>query len=252
MTMVISPLEDMLATENVPDEIQSNLRQMHKSSTRILSLINQLLDMRKYDEGQMQLHFAETDLINFLMGPFELYTQTAEKRNINFRFNHPMVEQPVWIDRDSIDKVMMNLLSNAFKYTPDDGTIEIDVEVGTDDHESGPLHNYVEVSVADTGIGLDKDDVNRVFQRFYRVDNKVTSVTMGMGIGLNYSQMLIRMHHGMIKAENRTDGQSGSVFSFRLPLGNSHIAPEDIVEGDQVARPQLERNRASLDYDEPE
>ena len=252
MTMVISPLEDMLQNSSIPPEVQSNLRQMHKSSTRILSLINQLLDMRKFDEGQMQLHFAETDLINFLMGPFELYTQMAEKRNIDFTFNHPMADQTIWIDRDSIDKVIMNLLSNAFKYTNDGGKIEMSVEVGTDDHEKGPLHNYVEVSISDTGIGLDKDDIERVFQRFYRADNKMTSVTMGMGIGLNYSQMLVRMHHGTIKAENRTDGQTGSVFSFRLPLGNSHIAPEDIVDNDQIARPQLERNRASLDYDEPE
>ncbi len=250
MTMVISPLEDMLATENLPQEIQANLRQMHKSSTRILSLINQLLDMRKYDEGQMQLHFAKTDLINFLMGPFELYTQTAEKRNINFVFNHQMEEQPVWIDRDSIDKVMMNLLSNAFKYSPDEGTIEINVEAGTDDREKGPLHNYVQVSITDTGIGLNKDDINRVFQRFYRADNKMTSMTMGMGIGLNYSQMLIRMHGGTIWAENRTDGQNGSVFSFRLPLGNNHIPQEDIIDSDQIARPQLERGRVSLDYED--
>ena len=252
MTMVISPLEDMIRDENTPAAMQPSLRQMHKSSTRILSLINQLLDMRKFDEGQMQLHFAETDLINFLMGPFELYTQTAERRNIEFRFNHAMAEQPVWIDRDSIDKVMMNLLSNAFKYTPDNGTIEMSVEVGTDDNEKGPLHNYVEVSVTDTGVGLDKDDVNRVFQRFYRADNKYTAVTMGMGIGLNYSQMLVSMHQGAIKACNRSDGQSGSVFSFRLPLGNSHIRQEEIIEADQASRQQLERNRASMDYDDYE
>jgi DNA-binding response OmpR family regulator len=253
MTMVISPLEDMLQDSSLPADIQSNLRQMHKSSTRILSLINQLLDMRKFDEGQMQLHYAETDLINFLMGPFELYTQTAEKRGIEFTFSHSMAEQPVWIDRDSIDKVMMNLLSNAFKYTPDEGKIEMSVEVGTDDSEKGPLRNYVEISVSDTGIGLDKDDVNRIFDRFYRADNEMTSVTMGMGIGLNYSQMLIGLHHGTIKAENRSDGQTGSVFSFRLPLGNSHINPDDIIDSEQqIARPQLERNRASMDYDEPE
>ena len=251
MTMVISPLEDMMQNSEIPADVQSNLRQMHKSSTRILSLINQLLDMRKFDEGQMQLHYAETDLINFLMGPFELYTQAAEKRNIDFTFNHSMAEQTVWIDRDSIDKVMMNLLSNAFKYTNDSGKIEMSVEVGTDDHEKGPLHNYVEISIKDTGIGLDKDDIERIFQRFYRADNKMTSVTMGMGIGLNYSQMLVRMHHGTIKADNRKDGQTGSVFSFRLPLGNSHIPAEDMVDSDQIARPQLERNRASLDYDEP-
>ena len=239
----------MLQNDTLPADIQSILRQMHRSSTRILSLINQLLDMRKYDEGQMQLHYAQTDLINFVTATTEIYTQTAERNNITFRFNHAMAEQPVWIDRDSIDKVMMNLLSNAFKYTPDDGTIEMSVEVGTDDSVKGPLHNYVEVSVSDTGVGLDKDEANKVFERFYRADNQLTSMTMGMGIGLNYSQMLIHMHHGTIKASNRTDGQKGSVFSFRLPLGNSHIPPEDIVDSEQIARPQLERNRTSMEFE---
>ena len=144
----------------------------------------------------------------------------------------------------------MNLLSNAFKYTPDEGTIEMNVEVGTDDSSNGPLHNYVEVSISDTGIGLDKDEANKVFDRFYRADNKLTSVTMGMGIGLNYSQILIRMHQGEIKASNRMDGLSGSVFSFRLPLGKSHLNPDDIVDADQIARPQLERIRESLNDDE--
>lgn len=250
MTMVISPLEDMLADDNVPEDMQIKLRQMQKSSTRILTLVNQLLDMRKYDEGRMQLHFAETDLVNFLMGPFELFTQTAERHNIDFSFTHSMPELPVWIDRDSIDKVMMNLLSNAFKYTPDNGKIEIGVEAGTDENEKGPLHNYAEITVTDTGVGLDKDEINKVFDRFHRAENELTSVTMGMGIGLNYSQMLVNMHHGIIKAANRDDGQKGSIFSFRLPLGNNHIDPELIVPADKVVRQQLERSRQGIDLDE--
>lgn len=249
MTMIISPLEEMLRDDSLSADVQTQLRQMHKSSTRILSLVNQLLDMRKFDEGRMKLHFAETDLVNFLMGSFELYTQTAERRNIHFTFDHPTLEQPVWIDRDSIDKVMMNLLSNAFKYTPDDGSICVSIETGTDDNVSGPLHNYVQVSVTDTGIGIDKNEIDKVFDRFYRVRNELTSVTLGMGIGLNYSQMLIRMHHGSISAANRPGSQSGSVFSFRLPLGNGHLSAEEITDGDSVARLQLERERAGMDID---
>ncbi len=107
MTMVISPLEEMLGDDNVPNEKMLQLRQMHKNSVRILSLINQLLDIRKYDEGSMELRFVETDIINFLMGPIELYMQTAEHRAIAFNFRHAIGELPVWIDRDSIDKVMI-------------------------------------------------------------------------------------------------------------------------------------------------
>ena len=251
MTMVISPLEEMLDDDSIPADKITQLRLMHKNSTRILSLVNQLLDIRKYDEGSMKLRFAETDLVNFLMGPFELYTQSAEHRGITYTFRHSMPELQAWIDRDSIDKVMMNLLSNAFKYTPDEGTIEVSMDVGTDDKESGPLHNYVRISVTDTGIGLDTADTEHLFDRFYRARNEQTSATSGMGIGLNYSSILVKMHHGDIKAENRNDGVKGSVFSFRLPLGNGHLKPEEIVSQDEVRRTRLEHERTILDEQEP-
>ncbi len=247
MTMVISPLEEMLEDETISEENMSQLRLIHKNSTRILSLVNQLLDIRKYDEGSMQLRFAETDLVNFLMGPFDLYTQSAEHRGITYTFRHVMPELNVWIDRDSIDKVMMNLLSNAFKYTSDEGTIDVSLDVGTDDNESGPLHNYVRISVTDTGIGLDTADTEHLFDRFYRARNDKTSATSGMGIGLNYSSILIRMHHGDIKACNRDDGIKGSVFSFRLPLGNGHLKPEEMVHTEELKRTSLEQERTILD-----
>lgn len=250
MTMVISPLEEMLGDDNVPNEKMLQLRQMHKNSVRILSLINQLLDIRKYDEGSMELRFVETDIINFLMGPIELYMQTAEHRAIAFNFRHAIVELPVWIDRDSIDKVMINLLSNAFKYTPNEGAIEVSVDVGIDDSEVGPLHNYVKISVSDTGKGLDDVDTDRLFDRFYRAHNDTTTKTIGMGIGLNYSSILVKMHHGDIKAENRTDGSQGSIFSFRLPLGNSHLKPEEIVSSEEVTRTHLERERSGIELPE--
>ncbi len=250
MTLVLSPLDEMLHDDRVNPEIRPELQRIYKNSTRILTLINQLLDMQKFDEGRMQLHYTQTDLINFIMGPFEMFTQTAEKHNITFTFNHSMAEQDVWIDRNSMDKVLMNLLSNAFKYTQDDGSIEIRVEVGTDDSVKGPLRNYAQVSVWDTGIGLDKAEANRLFDRFYRADNKLTSVTMGMGLGLNYSRMLVQMHGGTIMADNRPDGLQGSVFSFRIPLGNSHLSPQDIITADMAARPELERSRIGLEQEE--
>lgn len=250
MTLVLSPLDEMLHNDRVNPEIRPELQRIYKNSTRILTLINQLLDMQKFDEGRMQLHYAQTDLINFIMGPFEMFTQTAEKHNITFTFTHSMADQDVWIDRNSMDKVLMNLLSNAFKYTQDDGSIDICVEVGTDDSVKGPLRNYAQVSIKDTGIGLDKAEANRLFERFYRADNQLTSVTMGMGLGLNYSRMLVQMHGGTIMADNRSDGLQGSVFSFRIPLGNSHLSPQDIISADMAARPELERNRTGLEHED--
>ncbi len=244
MTMIISPLEELMNQENVSVSTHKRLQEMHKSSTKILSLINQLLDLRKYDEGQMNLHYREVDFVNFIMGTFEIYTQTAERREIDFTYTHSVEELPVWIDVDSIDKVMMNLLSNAFKYTSDGGNIQVHLDMGIDESVSGPLRNYAQVSVSDNGIGLDIKDVTNVFERFYRAKNSLTSMTLGMGIGLNFCRMLIDLHRGTIWAENRTDGK-GAVFTFRIPLGKSHISKEDFDTENSTDRKELNTMRVS-------
>lgn len=249
MTMIISPLEELLSDPGLNYDTIKSLKQMHKSSTKILSLINQLLDLRKYDEGSMHLKFAKTELVTFIMGPFELFTQTAESRNIAFTFSHKIDELFAWIDKDSIDKVMMNLLSNAFKYTHDNGTIDVNIETGVDEKEYGPLRQYVEISVGDNGIGLNINDVMKVFDRFYRAQTELSSVTLGMGIGLNYCRILVEMHQGSIKAQNKPDGH-GSVFSFRLPLGSSHIKQEDIIENSSDDRIDIEREQISQIYED--
>lgn len=234
MTMVISPLEEMLSKDDIDADTRKSLGQMYRSSNKILGLVNQLLDIRKYDEGQMRLKCRETDIVSFMQGIFETFMYSAQQRSISYSYEHGSDEILAWIDRDSIEKVMDNLLSNAFKYTPDGGEITVHLTSGTDDLQSGPLHHYLEVSVTDTGIGLDVDDVNKVFERFYRVQNNLTSVTLGMGIGLNYSRILVELHKGSIKAENRTDAR-GSRFAFRLPLGNSHLSEDDLMSADELA-----------------
>lgn len=231
LTMVISPLDELLRKNGLDDDSRHSLTMMHKSAHRIMSLLNQLLDIRRYDEGQMHLKCRETDFVSFVQGAYEVFMYSAGQRNIRYSYEHTMDEMLVWIDRDSIEKVMTNLLSNAFKYTPDGGEIKVLLSMGTDSSENGAMSHYAEVSVSDTGIGLDVDDVNKVFDRFYRAQNNLTSVTLGLGIGLNYSRILVEMHHGSISAENRSDTQ-GSRFSFRIPLGNSHLSEEEIVNDD--------------------
>ncbi len=227
LTMIISPLDELLRDEHISEGSRHSLRMMSKASKRILNLVNQLLDIRKYDEGQMHLKCRKTDMISFTQGIFEMFIYSAGQHNIKYSFHHNSDELLVWVDRDSIEKVINNLLSNAFKYTPDGGEIRIEVRSGTDDSDNGPLHHFMEISVIDSGIGLDVDDVNDVFERFYRADNTMTSVALGLGIGLNYSRILVEMHHGMIKARNREDTR-GSVFWFRLPLGNSHLRNDEM------------------------
>ena len=227
LTMVISPLDELMHNRNLDEDSHNSVRMMHRSCMRILNLLNQLLDIRKYDEGLMHLKCCETDMVHFIQEAFEMFVFSAGQRNIRYSFEHPCDEMLVWIDRDSIEKVMVNLISNAFKYTPDGGEITVELKAGTDDSQTGPLRHFAEVSVVDSGVGLDVNDVNRVFDRFYRAQNTMTSVTLGSGIGLNYSRILVEMHRGTIKAENR-QGAQGSRFSFRLPLGSTHLHEDEI------------------------
>lgn len=228
MTMLISPLEEMMSRSGIDDDSRKSLQQMHRSSTRILNLVNQLLDLRRYDEGQMHLKCRQTDIVSFLQGTFEMYIYQSQQRSINYTYSHKADEIPVWIDRDSIEKVVTNLLSNAFKYTPDEGSITLSITTGSDESVPGPLGRYCEVRVTDTGIGLDPALAERIFDRFYRAQNNSTAVTLGMGIGLNYCRILVNMHKGRIWAENRQECQ-GSSFVFRIPLGKEHISESDLA-----------------------
>jgi DNA-binding response OmpR family regulator/anti-sigma regulatory factor (Ser/Thr protein kinase) len=130
----------------------------------------------------------------------------------------------VWVDRGQFDKVVTNLLSNAFKYSQDGGAITISL---TEDGD------YATVRVTDNGVGLDYDSLRHIFERFYQGGNSRRMHIDGTGIGLNLCKMIVDMHHGTITAENRSDGQQGSVFTVKLPLGNAHLKPEEIENTSQ-------------------
>jgi len=234
MTMVISPLNELMSKKDLDSNIRTNLRCMNNNANRILNLVNQLLAISRYEEGDMKLKYAKTDFVKLAGSVSELFNNVARQHGIEYTFSCREDNIYVWIDGDSMDRVLMNLISNAFKYTPDGGEIIVSVSTGTDDSAKGNLKQYLEVKVADTGIGLEKKDIDHVFDRFYRSDNSYTSMTLGMGIGLNLCKIIVEMHGGSIWADNRTDSK-GSVFSFRLPLGSAHLNSADIVEEHEKA-----------------
>lgn len=128
----------------------------------------------------------------------------------------------------------MNVLSNAFKYTPEGGKIQVSLSIGRDVSCKGALQNFFEIVVTDSGIGIDKDKMERIFERFYQIDNDVTKSNFGTGIGLHLSRLLVLLHHGNIHAENREDA-SGSRFIIRMPLGSGHLRADEMVEAASFA-----------------
>ena len=211
------------------------LHTVYRNTNRVLGLINQLLDIRKFEKGQIHLKYNETDMVGFIEEIISIFDYQTQNRNVRFKFEHNMQELMMWIDRNNFDKVLINLITNSFKYTQDGGEITIILNSGIDDKALGIMYRYAEIKIIDTGIGIDKDKISNIFERFYQIDNNLTFSSIGSGIGLNLSKMLVELHHGTITATNREDIQ-GSCFTIRLPLGNEHIKKEEISTTDIRAR----------------
>lgn len=226
MTLILSPLESLLK-EPFDSDVRSKLQLMHRNAQRILSLVNQLLEIRKLEKGKMRLSCKLTNLNSFVQELVDMFrTQAADKKQtLTFEGDPEMGE--IWLDRDNFDKILVNLISNAIKYTPDEG--KIDVQVSTVyDERLGPCAS---VSVKDTGIGLDSKTQARIFDRFYRVNDGNDHNAPGFGIGLDLCRRLVELHHGEIKGSNREDGVKGSIFTVLVPIEESYYADEELIIG---------------------
>ena len=260
LTLIMSPLANLkrrLGGDQA--EAQRDVETIEHNAQRILDLVNQILDVRKIDKQQMHLHCQETDLVGFVEGICKMYEYTARERGINFVYPHDEGSPvTVWIDRRQMDKVVSNLLSNAFKYTYNGGTIELRLSQVGD--ESPTAATAVQLQVVDNGAGLDNDSVKHIFDRFYQGKNSRRLNIDGTGIGLNLCKMIVDMHHGTITAASRTDGERGSVFTVQIPKGNAHLAkaeleaveePEavELVERTPGQRPQTKYRVLVVDDD---
>ena len=227
MSLIISPLQRLIATDS-DNERQQNYKLIYRNAERILQLINQLMDIRKIGKGQMRLRFKETDLIPFIKELYHNFEYQAKAKDITLGFNTQIEELKVWVDPKNFDKIIFNLLSNAFKYTPKGGHIQINLSTGHNSNADSPaLCDYVEIEVSDNGIGLEEDEINRIFDRFYQVRNGENNSNTGTGIGLHLTRSLVELHYGEISAKNNENGQ-GSSFTIRIPLGKDHIPSKDI------------------------
>ena len=235
LTIILSALKKIKGEGNpAVDTIEHNAQ-------RILNLVNQILDVRKIDKQQLQLHCQQTDIVAFTEGVCRMFDFPAKERNIRFTFNHENLDRlDAWIDRTQFDKVISNLLSNAFKYSYDGGDVTVDMKrIGSQNEKEGEM---LELSVSDNGVGIDEDSLKHIFDRFYQGSNSRRMHIDGTGIGLNLCKMIVAMHHGTIEAHNRTDDK-GAVFTVRLPLGKAHLKQEELEM--QTETVQLSRAKTS-------
>jgi len=236
LTLTIGPLEDLRArVEHQPIlEPPRELDMALRNSRRLLRLVNQILDVAKLEAGQMKLRARRQDLVTFARGVAAAFGQIAAQNHIAFVVVAPPEPIDVWFDSDALEKVLGNLLSNAFKFTPDGGRIALHVET------EGSI---ARVKVIDSGPGIPPEHLAHVFERFYQVDESSTRAQPGTGIGLALAKELVELHGGSIAV----DGAGGATFTVTLSLGRAHLRDDQIVfgpEGSLARTDELEIDHA--------
>lgn len=222
LSLIKGPVEELKATEKLSPAGKEYLDLIERNSTKMLRLVNQILDFRKIQNGKMRLHVSLVDItgvIEMLMNEFKVM---ANERDIAFVFDKPGDRVMAWCDAEKIGVVLNNLISNAFKYTDDGGKICVALDY---DHN----RKTCTIKVEDDGAGIPQSQLELIFERFSQADNKTSgeNVYAGTGIGLSLSREYVSMHHGRIWAENIPKGK-GVVFTIELPTGKDHFNDKDI------------------------
>ncbi len=217
LTLIMGPLEDAMSSPKLHFTIKNNLDFIHKNTVRLLRLINQLMDFRKIEEGKMSLRASENNLSAFVDEIANAFRELARKKSISFNVVSKVDGLKIWFDVTMLDKVLFNILSNAFKYTAENGVINLLID-RSDDGQT------VRIKIEDSGVGMSAEEVNHAFDLFYQGHSQTFK---GTGLGLSLSKELITLHQGTILLQSEKG--RGTCFEIRLPVGNAHLRPEEIL-----------------------
>ncbi len=217
LTLVLGFTEDLLPSPKLSRDMQQSIGHIRQNAYRLLRLVNQLMDFRKTESGQMRLRASENDLVGFVKNIMETYSKTAQQHSIDFQLLTITEQIRVWFDVNMMDKVLFNLLSNAFKFTPNHGKIHLNIAVDN-------FENKVKLSVEDSGKGMTETEVAHIFEAFYQGEERQLT---GTGLGLSLSKALVELHSGQLSVQS-TKGK-GSRFTVTLPLGKAHFTESQIV-----------------------
>ena len=251
LTLIIAPLEQLLQKSRKlqPEEIQQQYHFMYKNSKYLLRTVNQLLDFQKLDQGKMQLTARPGDIVAFIKEISEPFQFLANKEQINFKVESDEVGLFIWFDANFIEKIIYNLLSNAFKFTPKGGNITIQFTeispMGKQFKKSKSKH-FLEISIKDSGPGMSSKVAKKVFQRFFKADGEHENQD-GAGIGLAYTKSLVERHYGSIDLKTKIG--KGATFSVILPMDREAFGKQEI---NRTPIQQFDRNADPLEYFMPE
>ena len=217
LSLIIAPVNKMLT--NADQEQQQQLNMIRKNARRLLNLENQLLDFRKMEVQELKLHNKPGDIVKFISEISISFTDIAEEKEIDFVFDTTVDSMFTSFDHDKIERILFNLISNAFKFTPAGGKVSVLLNVD----KAASSDASLEIKVIDTGIGIPHEKHNKIFERFFQHDIPASMINQGSGIGLAITREFVKMHGGEIRVESEPD--HGSCFIINLPL-TIYVAPE--------------------------
>jgi signal transduction histidine kinase/ligand-binding sensor domain-containing protein/DNA-binding NarL/FixJ family response regulator len=239
LTLIIPPLEEILQRIDLNNNIKGILQMIYNNTQRLLLLVNQLMDLRKNESGNMQLHVSKGDLYHFVREIYIAFNQIAEKNQITFNLYSDTAKIDGYFDRSLLEKVVFNLLSNAFKHTQSGESVSIHLQEytlkQTKDLYSNELltglnleaDKYVCLEVKDTGKGIDDSEKSFIFTPFYQGKNETSENIIGTGIGLSLVHSIIKLHQGLIHVEDNQP--KGTIFRILIPIDKSIYSEEQII-----------------------
>lgn len=240
LTMIIGPMDSLLKESLSPD-IRDRIRAIYRNAHRILNLVNQLLDLKRMDYGKKSLECRPTRLPEFIDEIVDMFRSQALEKEIIIGFDKGNDVSEVWVDREVLDRILVNLISNAIKYTPEKGSIDIMLRSKVD----RKIGECVVISIKDTGIGLGSGKTRELFNPFNRLDNGKSYTDEGYGLGLDICRRYARLHHGEIRGENRKDGIGGSVFSVLIPIDKRKYSSGELIDKKELSDYQGDDNSQS-------
>lgn len=222
LTLIIGPLQNIIQDYTGTNATYKKLRIIESSTNHLLRLINRLMDFRKLESNHFQLEAAEGNIVKFLKEIFLSFSEYAKNGNYDYKFFTQEEEINVYYDRYKLERVFYNLISNAFRYTKEGGSILIDIKKEAEE---------IIISVKDSGVGISTEYIDKIFDRFFEVaaHKKLEGdYTKGTGIGLSIAKNIVKLHHGEISVRN--EKPKGAVFSVKLKLGKTHLSENEIVK----------------------
>ena len=232
LTLLLGPIEKLM--NNAKQDDKEIIGMMHRNATRLLFLDNQLLDLSKLEAGKLSLQVSQAELSQALKGMVTSFLSFAEKKKVDFTYTFPDQDILAFFDQDKLEKIVYNLLSNALKFTPENGQVIFELSVvSTNQRKELPLKirkipgRLVCISVKDTGPGIATHHLQNIFDRFYQVASRQNRSFEGTGLGLSLSKELVELHHGKIMVESELG--KGCTFRIYLPIDKKAFEPHEIT-----------------------